>query len=182
MADLCELKCGQRECRPWWKGGKCTNRTCIQYARFEGLAIPLYTQSLLWSFYIVCHLVLTLDLCSGRLGEPHRQINMSLFDFRRFHTSFVEHWSHWVQRAPASWKQDGFLTQNSLVGITLRYGQNQPMMVPRSEAVESINWGNDRDYRHIRQLTFSLATHIRYVHVCISCLVMWWSIVTAVMS
>ncbi|KIM65727.1 hypothetical protein SCLCIDRAFT_112506, partial [Scleroderma citrinum Foug A] len=89
-------------------------------------------------------------------------INMSLVDFRRFHDGFINLWTQWVRQAPASWKQDGFLTQNSPVRITIHYGQNQPVMVPRSEAVERINWTHDREYTHIRQLTFSLATHIRY--------------------
>jgi len=125
MANLRKLKGGQRQYRPWWKGGRCANQTWIWFAWFEGLAIPLYPPSLLRSFYIICHIVLTLHLCSGQLGEPHQQINMSLFDFQHFHSIFIEHWAHWVQRAPASWKQDGFLTQNSLVGITLCYGRNQ---------------------------------------------------------
>jgi hypothetical protein len=68
-----------------------------------------------------------------------------------------------VDGAPIGWKRDGFLENNSPVGVTIRYGQNQPLLVNGAFDVERANWDNDRDYRHIRQFTFSLATHIRCV-------------------
>jgi hypothetical protein len=84
--------------------------------------------------------------------------------------AFCTKWENWVNNAPNAWKQDGFLDNNSPVGVTIRYGQNQPLLVGGAFDVESTNWNNDRDYKHIRQFTFSLATHIRCVicHVTIS--------------
>jgi hypothetical protein len=68
-----------------------------------------------------------------------------------------------VDDAPIAWKQDGFLQNNFPVGVTIRYGQNQPIRVNGAFDVEGTNWDNDRNYKHIRQFTFSLATHIRCV-------------------
>jgi hypothetical protein len=98
---------------------------------------------------------------SAREGENHRRINLRLNDFKAFHRGFVECWDDWVADAPRTWKVDGFLTQNAPVGITIRYGQNQPLLTAQEEDDERTNWQNDRDYQNIRQLTFSLATHIR---------------------
>lgn len=99
----------------------------------------------------------------GRDGDNNRHIVLRLVDAKNLHAAFHTKWRNWVDRAPVAWKQDGFLQNNSPVGVTIRYGQNQPLRVNGAFDVEGTNWENDRDYKHIRQFTFSLATHIRCV-------------------
>ncbi|KAI6008939.1 hypothetical protein BKA83DRAFT_4134020 [Pisolithus microcarpus] len=70
-------------------------------------------------------------------------------------------WEGWVNRAPASWKRDGFLMENSPVGVCMLYGQNQPIMVAAAMEEEKRNWDQDRNYGHISHVSFSLATHLR---------------------
>lgn len=99
----------------------------------------------------------------GHMGQAHRQITLRLNDIKSLHRSFRQLWQPWVQDAPASWKRDGFLEHNAPVGITMRYGQNQHIRVTNSTDIEHANWQDDRDYTHIYQLSFSLATHLRSV-------------------
>lgn len=87
---------------------------------------------------------------------------MHLDQFRRFHEGIRDLWDDWVNNVPESWKEDNFLTQNQPVGITLRYGQDQPIMHSEDLAIECRNWDEDRNYEYIRQFNFSCATHIRY--------------------
>ncbi|KAG2737670.1 hypothetical protein P692DRAFT_20883334, partial [Suillus brevipes Sb2] len=101
----------------------------------------------------------------GRDGDNNRHIVLRLVDAKNLHAAFHTKWRNWVDRAPVAWKQDGFLQNNSPVGVTIRYGQNQPLRVNGAFDVEGTNWENDRDYKHIRQFTFSLATHISYLDV-----------------
>ncbi|KAG9310706.1 hypothetical protein JVU11DRAFT_9302 [Chiua virens] len=83
----------------------------------------------------------------------------------RASTAILLHWDAWVHDAPPSWKQDGFLTQNSPVALTVRYGQNQPVCHsnrPENLQQESNSWERDRDYAHIRTIAFSIAHHITF--------------------
>ncbi|KAI6011514.1 hypothetical protein EDC04DRAFT_2609863 [Pisolithus marmoratus] len=102
---------------------------------------------------------------SGHFGQGNRTINLCLTDLQRLHQGFLNRWHPWVTAAPQSWKVDGFLTQNALVGITLQYGQNQPLLLGQNADLECHNWDRDRKYAHIRQVSFSLATHISYLNV-----------------
>ncbi|KAG2133428.1 hypothetical protein BD769DRAFT_1665695 [Suillus cothurnatus] len=70
----------------------------------------------------------------GRDGENHHHIILQLED--------------WVDQAPLQWKEDNFLVNNAPVGVTIRYGQNKPLV---------INGALD--------FTFSLATHMSYLDV-----------------
>ncbi|KAI5993850.1 hypothetical protein EDC04DRAFT_2910694 [Pisolithus marmoratus] len=101
----------------------------------------------------------------GRFEERHRNIKLRLNDMKAFHGHFINSWAEWVRKAPASWKQDGFLVENMPVGVCLQYGQNQPIMVSQALEEERTNWSRDRDFRYIRQISFSLATHISYLDV-----------------
>ncbi|KAI5987134.1 hypothetical protein EDC04DRAFT_2614925 [Pisolithus marmoratus] len=65
----------------------------------------------------------------GHFGQGNCTINLHLTDLRCLHQGFLNCWHPWVAAAPQSWKVDGFLTQNALVGITLQYGQNQPLLL-----------------------------------------------------
>ncbi|KAG1829891.1 hypothetical protein DFJ58DRAFT_848593 [Suillus subalutaceus] len=101
----------------------------------------------------------------GRVDENHRRIILRLEDFKRLSHILNTGWDDWVAQAPPSWKEDNFLTNNAPVGVTIRYGQNQPLLVHGALDDERRNWDNDRNYTHIRQFTFSLATHISYLDV-----------------
>ncbi|KAI6009799.1 hypothetical protein EDC04DRAFT_2610529 [Pisolithus marmoratus] len=101
----------------------------------------------------------------GHFGQGNRTINLRLTDLWCLHQGFLNHWHPWVAAAPQSWKVDGFLTQNAPVSITLRYGQNQPLLLGRNADLERHNWDRDRKYAHICQVSFSLATHISYLNV-----------------
>ncbi|KAI5986662.1 hypothetical protein EDD15DRAFT_2200043 [Pisolithus albus] len=97
----------------------------------------------------------------GRFNENNREITLRLNDMRELHRQFMNLWERWVNGAPASWKWDGFLTDNSPVGVCMLYGQNQPIMVATVMEEEKRNWDRDRNYRHISHMSFSLATHLR---------------------
>ncbi|KAG2146603.1 uncharacterized protein EDB93DRAFT_1250884 [Suillus bovinus] len=99
------------------------------------------------------------------IDENHRRIILRLEDFKRLSHILNTGWDDWVVQAPPSWKEDNFLTNNAPVGVTIRYGQNQPLLVHGALDDERRNWDNDRNYTHIRQFTFSLATHISYLDV-----------------
>ncbi|KAI5981072.1 hypothetical protein EDD15DRAFT_2204624 [Pisolithus albus] len=102
---------------------------------------------------------------SGRFNENNREIMLRLNNMRELHRQFMNLWERWVNGAPASWKRDGFLTDNSPVGVCMLYGQNQPIMVATAMEEEKRNWDRDRNYRHISHMSFSLATHLSYLDV-----------------
>ncbi|KAI5982236.1 hypothetical protein EDD15DRAFT_2203089 [Pisolithus albus] len=101
----------------------------------------------------------------GRFNENNREITLRLNNMRELHRQFMNLWERWVNGAPASWKRDGFLTDNSPVGVCMLYGQNQPIMVATAMEEEKRNWDRDRNYRHISHMSFSLATHLSYLDV-----------------
>ncbi|KIK22156.1 hypothetical protein PISMIDRAFT_11857 [Pisolithus microcarpus 441] len=101
----------------------------------------------------------------GRFDENNREITLRLNDMGELHRHLMNSWDRWVNGAPASWKRDGFLTGNSPVGVCMLYGQNQPIAVAAALEEEKRNWERDRNYRHIRHMSFSLATHLSYLDV-----------------
>ncbi|KAG9308132.1 hypothetical protein JVU11DRAFT_12486 [Chiua virens] len=101
----------------------------------------------------------------GRLDENHRSFQLTLAQTRDLDRHIRAHWDAWVHDAPESWKRDGFLTQNSPVALTVRYGQNQPICHshrPEHLQEESNAWDRDRDYSHLRLAAFSLAHHLSF--------------------
>ncbi|KAI6139653.1 hypothetical protein BKA82DRAFT_34057 [Pisolithus tinctorius] len=101
----------------------------------------------------------------GHFSQSNRMINLCLPDLFCLHQGFIDLWHAWVATAPRSWKQDGFLTANAPVTVSLCYGQNQPLMVSQSIDLKHMNWNHDQNYAHIRHISFSLATHISYLAV-----------------
>ena len=97
---------------------------------------------------------------SSRDRERGRKIELRLVDARNLHQDFLDVWETWVEGAPASWKRDGFLTDNTPVSITIRYGQNQEILLPNLASTERRNFHRDRDYTFIKSFTFSIATHV----------------------
>lgn len=71
-------------------------------------------------------------------------------------------YSDWVNDAPRSWKTDGFLSNNSPIIITSRYGQNARIAVPGHEDEEAAAWDKERNYSRIAYFTLALATSIEY--------------------
>ncbi|KAI6038227.1 hypothetical protein EDC04DRAFT_2604217 [Pisolithus marmoratus] len=85
----------------------------------------------------------------GRFEERHQNIKLRLNDMKAFHRHFINSWAEWVRKAPASWKQDGFLVENMPVGVCLQYGQNQPIMVSQAVEEERTNWSRDRNFSYL---------------------------------
>ncbi|KAI6025470.1 hypothetical protein EDC04DRAFT_2606258 [Pisolithus marmoratus] len=83
----------------------------------------------------------------GRFDKWHWNIKLRLNDMKAFHGHFMNSWVEWVRKAPASWKQDGFLMENMPVGVCLQYGQNQLIMVSQAVEEERMNWSRDHDFR-----------------------------------
>lgn len=98
---------------------------------------------------------------SNRHGEVSREFKLRGVDTVTVHQSFLDLWLDWVAQAPPSWKRDRFLLDNTPVAITMRYGQNQNILVPTLAASERLTWKRDHRYQHIKHFTFSIATHIR---------------------
>ncbi|KAI6043194.1 hypothetical protein EDC04DRAFT_2600374 [Pisolithus marmoratus] len=85
----------------------------------------------------------------GRFEEWHWNIKLRLNDMKAFHRHFINSWAEWVRKAPASWKQDGFLVENMPVGVCLQYGQNQPIMVSQALEEERTNWSRDQNFSYL---------------------------------
>ena len=100
---------------------------------------------------------------SNRHGEGTRDINLRIVDLETIHERFLDSCDDWVARAPPSWKRDRFLLDNTPVAVTMRYGQNQPILVRNCVAPERQSWKRDHRYDHIKHFTFSIASHVRRV-------------------
>ncbi|KAF8121160.1 hypothetical protein EV363DRAFT_1302449 [Boletus edulis] len=104
----------------------------------------------------------------GRLEENRRVLELTLPQLRLLHAQLRASWPAWVQRAPDSWKTDGFLNNNSPVALTVRYGQNQPIYSPSDERLRASirhSWERDHDLTHVRSLSFSIAHHLVFKEV-----------------
>ena len=84
-------------------------------------------------------------------------------DLRNLDNKLVQGFSDWVNNAPQNWKLDGFISQNSPVIVTSRYGQNAAIALEGNRSQEAAAWDRDRDYSKIAFLTVAIATSIKYV-------------------
>lgn len=87
-------------------------------------------------------------------------------DVDALHEGITDHWDDWVQEATTSmidgWQDDQFLKDNVPIAIAVRYGQNQPVCREEDHLVEEArHWQRLHNYRHMRSMTFALATHIK---------------------
>jgi hypothetical protein len=91
--------------------------------------------------------------------------NLRLTDLQELNATIASDWEEWVAEAPRAWKQDGWLLSRAPVGITCRYGQNQPIATAtdQAHALEAKNWHAERAYAHIRYVSVAIATDISYV-------------------
>jgi hypothetical protein len=78
----------------------------------------------------------------GRVNENHQCIILRLEDFKQLSHILNTGWDDWVAQAPPSWKEDNFITNNMPVGVTIRCGQNQPLLVHGALNDERRNWDN----------------------------------------
>jgi hypothetical protein len=75
----------------------------------------------------------------------------------------IHGFARWVRDAPEAWKIDGFITKNSPVVITSRYGQNAAIALVGNRSEEAAAWDRDREFSKIAFLTVTIATSIKYV-------------------
>lgn len=97
-----------------------------------------------------------IDLCRN-----HPTIRLNLEDLRALDSKLVKGYKAWAEEAPESWKADGFITKNSPIIVTSRYGQNARITLDGEEAAEEATWNAGRDYSKVAFLTFALATSIK---------------------
>lgn len=95
--------------------------------------------------------------------REEQKIKLNFEDLRDFDALLVRGYDDWVENAPEHWKADGFLSGNSPVVVTSRYGQNAEIALPNNQQREAVSWELDRDYSKIAFLTFALATKIECV-------------------
>ena len=100
------------------------------------------------------HLVL-LVICRAT-----QTITLNLTELRFLHDLVRLHWDPFVEAAPASWKNDLWITSRSPVSIVSLFGQNQPLATTGEAArIEGSNWRKSRDYTQAKWLSYAVATH-----------------------
>jgi hypothetical protein len=89
---------------------------------------------------------------------------LNIPEMKMLHERLTTSYDNWIANAPESYKKDGFFTSRRPVGITSRFGQNQPLGASVQNAVvEDRNWDDDRPWHKLSHVTAALATHIRLV-------------------
>ena len=78
-------------------------------------------------------------------------------DLKKIHNAMAKY-EDWVEEAPDSWKEDGFLTRNLPISVTHQFGQNMPLEVDRRD--EQKQWQGYRDFSKLRYMCIALATDI----------------------
>lgn len=90
-------------------------------------------------------------------------MDLRLRDLKRLNKYIIKHWTSWVDKAPPSWKEDGFLIDHAPIAVTSRFGQNQPICQSANRHAESNDWLEERDYEKISYVNIALATHVGLV-------------------
>jgi len=92
--------------------------------------------------------------------RQNQTISLNLNELRFLHDLVRLDWQPFVDDAPQGWKQDGWMTSRSPVGIVSLYGQNQPLATnTEAAAVEGRRWKDSRDYTKAKWLSYAVATH-----------------------
>lgn len=89
------------------------------------------------------------------------EILLDFDQFQEFNNILVDQYETIVDKAPVSWKDDGFLIDNVPVGITCRYGQDARVCVSR--VAEVVTFEKEHCWEHVHSLDVALATDIRLV-------------------
>ncbi len=84
-------------------------------------------------------------------------ICLDLEALKSLNKNIGESWNMWVQSAPQSWKDDAFITDNSPIAITSRYGQDELLGTGGQVADE---WQTERCFENIRYVNFAIATDV----------------------
>ena len=96
------------------------------------------------------------------LCRKDKVIRLNLENVRSLDDLLVAGFRGWVNRAPAHWKADGFLMDNSPIIVTSCFGQNAAIALKGNERREAAAWDRDRDYSKIAFITVAIATSIKY--------------------
>jgi hypothetical protein len=91
-----------------------------------------------------------------------RMISLNFELLTQLDNLIVHGFQNWVDAAPDPWKVDRFLTNNSPIVVTSRYGQNAAIALEGNRRAEAAAWDRDRDYSKIAFLTVAIATSIKY--------------------
>lgn len=109
---------------------------------------------------VICFLIFVFVRGQGRSVHEMRRT-----DVEELHEGIEERWDEWVQEATTSmvdgWQDSSFLKENVPITIAVRYGQNQPVCRHEYDMEEANHWQRLHNYRHMRSMTFALATHIQ---------------------
>ena len=107
-------------------------------------------------------------ILSRGMGSNDRVVyKMRHEDVQVLYQAIDEDWDDWVSRAVESdncgWNNSHFLLENVPIMIAVRYGQNQKICHGNDMNLEqeATHWHHIHDYRHMRQITFALATHVQ---------------------
>lgn len=88
-------------------------------------------------------------------------IILTLDNFRQLNKNIISIYDGFVQDAPFDWTKDGFYKNHVPTSITSRFGQDQRICQEGTMEAEAQKWDEERDYAHIRYISFALATDIR---------------------
>jgi hypothetical protein len=107
-----------------------------------------------------------LDLVADRpfsfhTPSDHQVVRLNFETLSHLDSLLVGHYDEWVADAPAAWKLDGFLKNNSPIIVTSRFGQNARVAVPGNEEEEANAWQLERDHSKLAFITIALATSIK---------------------
>ena len=91
-------------------------------------------------------------------------IQLRLCDLKALDRLVVSEWEEWVDKAPAYWKADGFLTSRVPISVSSRFGQNQPIGNASTLEAQALRWDEERDYSKIQFVSMAVATDVRCVH------------------
>lgn len=86
-----------------------------------------------------------------------------MVDVMRLNDAIKNSYDDWVLNAPPGWFKDDFFEKSRPMVITCKFGQDQPICIPGQENVERERWESERDYRLMRYVTVSVASHHTFV-------------------
>jgi hypothetical protein len=88
-------------------------------------------------------------------------IRLNFEDLRELDGLVVAGYRAWVEAAPESWKEDGFLGRNCPIVVTSRFGQNARIATRGNLRREAEVWDLERDYSKLAFFTLAIATSIK---------------------
>ncbi len=83
---------------------------------------------------------------------------MNLEALKTLNRNIADYWEPWVESAPHEWKTDDFITSNSPIARTYRYGQDE--LVDDTGDFEAEEWEKERCFENVRYVSFAIATDV----------------------